>query len=312
MTIRPFSNDSFWNTQIPDNPEIDDQSESFIKLLGTTVSSKKAVYINSTNWTIPVYRVRSSQVPMVQVFPRTNRNGHCGFAPNFDGWAPIPREAKPDPEEDAHMCIIDEEKDLVYDLFGIRYQEDKILTRSAITYPLYGSGVFDKMPLSDFEPDTSVHDYGPCRAAGTALLGGMVFHNEINSGSIEHKLALATDLNAHQQFVFPAIWTDGLSDGGIPEGAVLQLDPELDLENYDLCPAAKTLAVAMQIYGMVNVDVAGGICIYVENLKMNREKSWKGLIDSGWILENLGLEHLRVLKLGEIKTGGRLRQRMKW
>jgi hypothetical protein len=171
---------------------------------------------------------------------------------------------------------------------------------------LYGSGVFDQIPF-DFEPDTSVHDYGPCRAAGTALLGGLVLQEELTSGKIEHKLALATDLNADQQFVFPAIWTDGFSEGGIPEGAVLQLDPGLDLEKYDLCPAAKTLAVALQKYGMVNVDIARGVCLYVENLNNDPSRNWQGIIDSGWIMEKLGLEHFRVLKLNEIKPGGRLR-----
>ncbi|HBC88690.1 MAG TPA: hypothetical protein DCZ94_17240 [Lentisphaeria bacterium] len=311
MKNRPFSPDSFWNTPIPANPEIDDKSESFIKLLGTTVSEKRAVYVNSTKWTIPVYWVRSSQVPMVQVFPLKVRDSHRGFAPNFDGWAPIPPEAKPDSEEDSHMCIIDEDKDIVYDFFCIRYKDGKILTRSAITYPLYGSGVFDKIPFK-FEPGTSVHDYGPCRAAGTALLGGLVLQEEITSGKIEHKIALATDLNEHQKFVFPAIWTDGFTQGGLPEGAVVQLDPKLNLDKFDLCPAARTLAVAMQKYGMVNVDVAGGICIYVENLNFNSKKNWKGIIDSGWILEKLGLEHLRVIKIKDLRDGGLKRTKHVW
>ncbi len=311
MQKRAFSPDSIWNTPVPANPEIDERSESFIKLLGTTISERKALYINSTKWTIPVYRVRSSQTPMVQVFPLKVRDGHDGFAPNFGGWAPIPAEARPDGEEDSHMCIIDEDKDLVYDFFCIRYKEGKIHTRSAITYPLYGSGVFDKIPFN-FEPGTSVHDYGPCRAAGTALLGGLVFKDELESGRIEHKIAFASDLNEHQKFVFPAIWTDGFTQGGIPEGAVIQLDPELDLGKFDLCPAAKTIAVALQKYGMVNVDVAGGVCIYLENLNNHPGTGWKGIVNTGWILESLGFEHLRVLKLKDIKDGGLKRTKYTW
>jgi len=311
MAIHPFSPNSFWNTPLPSNPQIDEQSDSFLKLLSTTVSPHQAVYINSTQWTIPVYRVRSSQIPMVQVFPRTNRDEHIGFAPNFDGWAPIPPEAKPDSEADAHLCIIDEDKDLVYDFFGIRYKDDKILTRSAVTYPLHGSGVLDKISFK-FESGTSVHDYGPCRAAGTALLGGLIFREELAAGKIEHKIALATDLNELQKYVFPAIWTDGFTPGGIPEGAVVQLDPDLDLNSFDLCPAAKILATAMQKYGMVNVDVAGGICIYAENLNFHPDRSWDGIIDSGWILEKLGLEHLRVLKLVDVKSGGLVREKAPW
>ncbi len=309
--MRPFAPTSFWNTPIPDHPEIDVRNAEFVRHLMATVSDKRAVYVNATEWTIPVYRVRSSQVPMVQIFPMRIRGEHCGFAPNFDGWAPIPPEARPDPMQDSHMCIIDEDRDLVYDFFAIHHRDGQYVTRSAVTYPLHGSGVLDEIPFR-FEPGTSVHDYGPCRAAGTALLGGLVFHEEIARGAIEHKLALATDVNEHQKYVWPAIWTDGFTPGGIPEGAVLQLDPALDLARFGLCPAARTLAVALQKYGMVNVDVARGVCIYLENLNYASGRSWNGLVDSGWLLETLGFEHFRVLKLENVRDGGLFRDKKPW
>ena len=78
--MRPFAPTSFWNTPIPARPEIDARNAEFVRHLNATVSDKRAVYVNSTEWTIPVYRVRSSKVPMVQVFPARTRGTHCGFA----------------------------------------------------------------------------------------------------------------------------------------------------------------------------------------------------------------------------------------
>jgi len=251
-------------------------------------------------------------VPKVQVKPRSNTNGNNGFAPNFDGWAPIPDWAKPDPEQDAHMSIIDVDENKVYDFYAVQYEDDgQLSVCCAITYDLNGSGVFDDMGF-EFAQGSSVHDYGPCRAPGVPAIAGLIYYDEIQAGRIEHKLAMCAERNADQQFVWPAIWTDGFHKDGIPEGAVLQLDPTFDLDQFDLNPTAKIMAKAMQEYGVVNVDVGGGVGIYVENLNFHDAKSWDGLLDTGWELESLGMEHIRFPELLPIQQGGRIRDENPW
>ena len=101
-----------------------------------------------------------------------------------------------------------------------------------------------------------------------------------------------------QQFVYqPACWTDGSIPGGLPEGAVLQLDPHLDLSRLSLSAAGRTIARALQAYGAVCVDFAGGNVIYAEGLYGHRDRSWKGLLDVREI-ESLGYQHFRVLDMG--------------
>ncbi|MDA3799690.1 MAG: hypothetical protein PF692_11490 [Kiritimatiellae bacterium] len=304
--MKPFTNNSFWNTPISSETKTDERNDIYMEALRNTQNKNKSLYINHVEWTIPVYEVHGLQIEKVKVKPRTDTRGLNGFAPNFDGWAPIPEWAKPDGEWDAHMSIIDIDSEEVYDFYAVRYEKNgEISVRCAIKYDLYGSGVFDDLGFS-FDEGSSVHDYGPCRAPGVPAIGGLVYFDEIEAGCIEHKLAMFSDRNAKQQYVWPAIWADGTIIDGIPEGAVLQLDPNLDLEPFNLSPAAKTIAIALQKYGAVNVDAAGGTGVYVENLNYFDNKSWSGKIDTGWELEKLGLEHFRFPKLPPLQNGGRL------
>jgi hypothetical protein len=172
-----------------------------------------------------------------------------------------------------------------------------------MTYPLDGSGVFEdgEFPVGDGE---SIHLYGPGRAAGVPIIGGLFMREEVLAGRIEHKLALATGCNAYQEYVFPATWTDGFTEGGLPEGCVIQLDPSLDLDSIELSDGARVVARALQEYGAVNVDVAGGTVVYGEGLYGEGEGSWKGILD-GEDLRGIDIRHYRVLKIPQVKKGGK-------
>ena len=127
-------------------------------------------------------------------------------------------------------------------------------------------------------------------------------YDEVKAGNIRHKIAAASRFNAFQEFVFPATWTDGMLVGGIPEGAVIQLDPDLDLSQFDLLPGEKAVAIALQRYGMVLVDWAGGSVIYGENLNNDkRGRSWDGILrdwDGGII--TIPVKYYRILKLNNV------------
>jgi hypothetical protein len=163
-------------------------------------------------------------------------------------------------------------------MWGLRQNQDGSWTsKTGMKYPLDGEGVFRTEDF-DIINGESVHFHGPSRASGVPAIAGLIMFDEVASGRIEHKLACATRFNAKQEFVFPATWTDGLVPGGIPEGAVIQLDPELDLDQFDLWPGELVVAKALQEYGMVVVDVAGGSPIYAEGLWGHPEKSWTAIL----------------------------------
>jgi sialate O-acetylesterase len=171
-----------------------------------------------------------------------------------------------------------------------------------MAYSLDGPGVFnpDHFPAWDGE---SIHCFGPSRHAGVPAIAGLIMHEEVRRGRIAHKLAFASCVNAFKEFVPPAIWGDGKLPGGIPEGAVLQLDPTLDLDRLRLSPAARTIARALQEYGMVNVDYGGGAAIYAEGLWGHSDRSWKGLLGERDLV-GIPFEHFRLLKLPPITRKG--------
>jgi hypothetical protein len=71
-------------------------------------------------------------------------------------------------------------------------------------------------------------------------------------------------------------------------------------------PGELAVAKALQVYGMVLVDWAGGNVIYAENLNNDKYgRSWKGILrdwDGGII--KIPVKHYRVLKLQNIIKKG--------
>lgn len=55
----------------------------------------------------------------------------------------------------------------------------------------------------------------------------LIMYDEVRQGEIRHKLSCASRYVGYREFCYPASWTDVFIQGGIPEGAVIKLDPEL-------------------------------------------------------------------------------------
>jgi len=309
MAKRFFSESSFWNAQIGENPEIDPRSDEFIELLSREPNGPFG--INVSRWTVPVYEVDSS-VPRRKIARRTytekelagtkwagkgERFAHCE---QFDDeGVPVPDHARPDPEGDSHMAVVDFSQMLGWDMWAVKRNPDgSFAANTGMVYPLDGDGVFRTSDF-DVKDGESIHFHGPSRAAGVPAIAGLIMHDEVTEGEINHKLACATRFNAHKEFVFPACWTDGHREGGLPEGAVIQLDPELDLAKFELTDGERVVARAFQRYGAVNVDNAAGSSLYAEGLWAKPPKTWEGILTATGLMR-IPIEHYRVLKLGEI------------
>lgn len=315
---RFFSDDSFWNTPIAADAEPDPRSPRFVELLRREPTG--GLHINIVHFTIPVYEV-DADTPLRTVHQRValDKDGQqrtwgpadrtFGQAPDFGPEVPIPDHAVSDPATDKHMALVDPQRGLCWDMWAARRREDgEWESYTGMHYPLKSEGVWDvsDFPVLDGE---SIHFHGPGRAAGVPIIAGLIMREEVMAGRIEHKLAFATRYSAYKEFVSPATWTDGGLVGGVPEGAVLQLDPDLDLDQFDLSPGGRTVAKALQEYGMVNVDCAGAGTLYAEGLYWPGAPSWAGVLAQKDVA-HIPLEHLRVLKLGDITPMGDGRRRV--
>ncbi|MGD2174584.1 MAG: hypothetical protein PVJ27_04205 [Candidatus Brocadiaceae bacterium] len=315
---RFFSDDSFWNQPVGPNPEIDPDSDHYLGLLAGEHGG--SFWINLLDYTVPVYEADEStprrtvhQIPVDEEdFLRRKwgqRERWFSHGPSFGEDVPIPDHARPDPASDRHMAVVDWCSMTAWDMWYCRRRPDgEWESHTGMVYPLDGSGVWSTSDF-DVQDGESIHFHGPSRAAGVPAIAGLIMQHEIEEGVIRHKLAYATWHNAYRRFAPPAAWTDGFNDDGLPEGAVMQIDPSLDPAEFDLSPGAATLFRALQEYGMVNVDNARANTLYGEGLYGHPGRSWDGLLSEDG-LKKVPLECCRVLKLGKIiRKGDTRRQR---
>lgn len=278
---RFFSNDSFWNTRLGSNPPIESRSDFWRSLL-PLAEPPGGAYINLEKYTIPIYEVNASTprydigrcyehggpygkyTDSIIARPWNKRNP-LGFGPGFGTDVPIPDEARADPASDAHLALVDYEAGLVWDMWAAHKDADgRWWTYAGNKYELDGSGVFDPADYP-YPNGEKIHTWGPARAAGVPIIAGLIMKHEVEAGRIEHKIAAACSMVGFMEYAYPpAISTDGVVPGGIPEGNVAQLDPTLDIEALGLKPGAKTVARALQEYGMVMTDYSDSLSVYAE------------------------------------------------
>ncbi len=310
---RFFSDTSFWNQPIPEGAKIDSSSDYWIGLLENDPSGEN-IGLNIKQYTIPIYEVDST-IPLQKIgqIPSSTDNQatiktHFGHSTSFDELGvPIPPDMQPSPGSDKHVAIIDHTRNLIWDMWLVKKNEDGgWKSATGMVYPLDGSGVFNRNRF-DVKIGTSIHGHGPGVASGMPIVGGVIRYDEVMSGKIQHKLSGAVRYVAFQEFVYPATWTDGNFEGGIPEGAVIQLDPELDLSQFDLTDGEKVVAKALQEYGLVIVDFSVGSTIRAEWLGWCDNKSWDGVL-RGWDepggIKTIPAKHYRVLDVGKRYKGG--------
>ncbi len=319
---RFFNDTSFWNQPIGPNPVIDPESKQLVEFMAK--ADDRGFWLSLHKWTIPVYEVNRN-TPRRKVHRRFKADGkgfmkrsipYVGpdhplghgkeFAADAEaGLIPIPDYAIADPEPDSHISLVDWESGWIWDMWAARRRDDGDWEAyTGMKYRTDGSGVFDRADFAVHNGE-SIHPYGPSRAAGVPELAGLIMHDEILAGRIEHKLSFATQAAALQRFVYPpACWTDGGWLKGVPEGAVLQLDPHLDLTPFKLSPSALVVARALQEYGAVCVDVAGGHPVYAEGLYGDpKKRTWNGLLNGNDLIE-IKMPHYRVMKMENVISEG--------
>ncbi|MGH2726268.1 MAG: hypothetical protein ACRDKS_04750 [Actinomycetota bacterium] len=195
---------------------------------------------------------------------------------------PMPTGARPDPSDDGHLVVYDLVKASAWEFFRASYsvEKDEWEAEGGIRWDLTGQGV-DALR----QPGTAV-------GGGTPMFGTIVTPDEVReairngTGVVPHVLSGGYDSPRKDCFISPLVKTSDADDGrrwAIPEGAILRLDPTLDLTALELEPAAQLIARTLQVYGMVIRDDTGAFTIDVENTSVEdaaepgRSGTWKRL-----------------------------------
>jgi len=285
-TWRPFCDSSVWNTKLPTEPELDPRSDERMAFFLKSTDGDK-FWVSIDEWSIPVFEVDEHRTPWRKVsYTERTKKQH----PKLLQEAPVPVEAVPDPLRDAHLCIINESRTRAWDFWAVREYREALVVSSAVEWDLTGPGYG--------EPGG-----GGCRAAGFPLIAGLIRHEEIMAGRIDHALCFACTICAANEYVYPpATETDGQcrDPRALPEGVRFQLDPKLDLSALDLKPAAGVIARALQEYGMFLGDVSGGFGLYAENFIGKPKNLWEGILGNE-DLRPVPTSRLRILRMPPVR-----------
>lgn len=281
---RPFADDSPWNTPVPaDAPSDPRYGDFFVRLAEAEPASR--LVINIRRWSVPVWWTDVASAPRYDVPTIKWYVFNELVDPERDRVAegvPIPEGAATDPMNDQHMCVADWEAGVAYDFLRAEYHgPGDWRARSVDAWDLRGPGVHER----------GVHS---ARGSGFPLLAGLILPHELAEGEIRHALALAMPNCLPQYYVYPASTTDGGSAAELllPEGARLQLDPALEVEELGLSPEAEVIARALQAYGAYVCDNAGALALYAQQ----NAPEWEGLLTYD-TLSGVPVDRLRVLQL---------------
>jgi len=299
--LRLYSADSPLNQKISTDAVIDPHSGDYVNLVVEAATTDGFV-IEFKQFTTPVY-FADSRTPRQDVYLACGQD-YAGV--DYFKGAPIPGFAEPandvdgadNPipfglcgdaaDQDNQMVILDLETRCEYDFFQMRLEDGRWVASWANSISLDGNGIYEK----GFS----------ARGSGFSTLAGLIWPDEFREGKINHALGFSYPGVAAGGPVAPATESDGISrrQWALPEGARLQLDPNLNLEMLNLTPFEKTIARALQEYGMILFDDgSSGVSIEILDPKSTKRNPYEGLLPNVDFPEINGIpvDRLRLLTL---------------
>lgn len=295
-----FSPDSPWNRKIGPDPAIDPNSDLMVETL--VRDARNGFSIAVRQFSSPVYVVDAG-TPRHDIEIRCG--GEWGVGVRRMKNVPIPDWAEPaasegtvnpdgcgegDNEGDYTMVVIDPATRCEYDFWQIKNTAVGWTASWGNAISIDSDGIFPKGMSA--------------RGSGFAFTAGMIWPEELRRGRIEHALAFNSSSVKAGGPVAPATDSDGESTrrGAIPEGTRVQLDPVLDLDNLNLTEYERTIARALQEYGMFLVDSGGphgGMSLYAVDPKSVAGNPYQGILpDEDYVsIANIPADRFRILKL---------------
>jgi len=262
-SLRPFSDDSPWNIEIPPNATYlpNDPRTQRIRSFG-------AFGVNTVNWTIWTWYASDTdpyetiQVSASYVAPQSSnpRPGTVTIR--------IPTGAHPDSQNDAHFAVIEPNRLISHEFWFTQGSPGNRTAASYAKVPLDGLGV-DISRTGSYNPEFETYGWGAGRAYGGSILGGLIRENEATTGPMKHAIAAALPAAAFDgTYVWPATHTDDLEKptGDIPMGTRFGIPKSVDIDSLPIPTAHKHLGYALQNYGLIIVDKSGSPCLYAEGV----------------------------------------------
>lgn len=266
---RPFSPSSFWNTPIGNAP-VAPNNAALVSYINSHLTSPN---MPLGRWAVAV----AEQHPYDPQYTVSCLKYSCTLSA-FGAFG-IPVTAKQDPAGDGHLAVYDPATQRVWDMWQAAFNGSTWTSSAGAAVSMTGDGV---APAGTQSGD----------AANFPLLGGIVRPEEILQGHIDHALVFMMPGVNSTGHVCPATHNDGTSsDPNAPkEGMRFQLDPSLDIDSLAIPGSQKTIARALQRYGMYLRDDSGSFALIAENPISRGYDAWT----------NVGLGELSSVSLSGI------------
>jgi len=246
-----------WNTPLPANVPLAPNSQAIVNNLIQDKQNNGGLWaINTDTYSAPIYYVGPDT-------PRTQWTySDCQNLPQLapviaDSLAsvPTPPGLLVSQRTDASVAIYQPSTDTYWDFW--RAQQDANGHWSAC----WGG----KIEHYSTNPGIFTNPLG-ASASGLPFGAYLIRADELRRGHIDHAINLETVRTQANCFSWPATRDDGNTPGAdIPcEGQRFRLDPTFNV-NTLIDPAARTIARAMQQYGLVLTDTAGALVTQAED-----------------------------------------------
>lgn len=252
----PFACSSVWNAPLSADAPLSPHSSQYAAQLLSQVKEYGG-WISSYSYSVPVYTVSRDERRVPVTLDISGPASVDELALAFKQGVPIPPRAKAAAGSDQHMVIWQPSTDTMWEFWHARLVNGVWHARwgGKMTHVSSNPGYF-----------TYPSDWG-ATATSLPLLGGLIGVRELQSGHIDHALALAIPHAATGVVAFPAQRSDGneKTAGAIPEGTRFRLDPRLDISALRVPPVVRVIAEAAQRYGMIVRDQSGAVTLYAQD-----------------------------------------------
>jgi hypothetical protein len=290
--LKFFSATSFWNTPIAANPAIDPSSSADVQ--ASLVNYESSANFSNGAYGEPLaYAHSTDKVYSVACTLYSSPTCSVGGSIQF----PIPAGTAVATGSDHHLAVVYEASDdspyagkeldiweASYDSSNDTWSGDTVVLEDA-----FGTGL--TCPVGQH--------CGSAVAAGWPLLGGAVRPEEIAQGHIDHALAISTPYNLINYIACPASHTDGSASGpALPEGALIQLDPSINVSAQSWPQWIKVIAQALQTYGAYDRDFGGSIAVFGVTDQNAGVPSWSSVgVTTGGSLSDIPWGSMRVMQI---------------
>lgn len=285
VTGKLYPGSTAWSQPVPSDAATDAASKRWVDYIIERQSqrSKDGPFLAIRRYAVPVW-VGSSKDPVMKI--TACRSYPCR---NVAGTRlRVPRGAKADLGTDGHMVLVDQRREIAYDLFKAQ--------KNGNTWSGAGGG------RTRYRTSRSATGRrSGATAAHSALLAGLIRPQEIRRGRIDHALQATIPGIGSGEPRCPAVANVPTTDDpdAPPEGTRFQLSPSVNVGELEVPRIVRVIARALQRYGMIVVDNGGQIAFRGENPIGKKPDPWAALgydNASSISLAGLPLDELRVIE----------------